>query len=155
VATGDVRWLREAHRVATLAVDLFADEDGGGFFQTPRDGEQLVARKKELDDHPTPSGNAMLSYVLLRLARIWGDDELARRGVSVLRLVTDAVVRMPSAVGWMLVALDQYLAPHRELAIVGPVDAPVARAAIDRAAETDVIAFGPAEDVPLLAGRTE
>ncbi len=36
--------------------------------------------KKELDDHPTPSGNAMLAYVLLRLARIWGDDELERRG---------------------------------------------------------------------------
>jgi uncharacterized protein YyaL (SSP411 family) len=155
VATGDPRWLREAHRLTTLAVDLFADDDGGGFFQTPRDGEQLVARKKELDDHPTPSGNAMLAYVLLRLARIWGDDQLEHRGVSVLRLVADTVVRMPSAVGWMLVALDQHLAPHRELAIVGAVDAPVARAAVERAAETDVIAFGPADDVPLLAGRAE
>jgi uncharacterized protein len=155
VATGDPRWLREAHRLAVLAVDLFADDEGGGFFQTPRDGEQLVARKKELDDHPTPSGNAMLAYVLLRLARIWGDDELERRGVSVLRLVTDAVTRMPSAVGWMLVALDQHLAPHREIAIVGPADAPVARAAVESADETDVIAFGPADDVPLLAGRSE
>ena len=91
VATGDPRWLREAHRLATLAVELFADDEGGGFFQTPADGEQLVARKKELDDHPTPSGNAMLAYVLLRLARIWGDDELERRGVSVLRLVRDAL----------------------------------------------------------------
>ena len=150
VATGDPRWLLEAHRLATLAVDLFADVEGGGFFQTPVDGEQLVARKKELDDHPTPSGNAMIAYVLLRLARIWGDDELERRGVSVLRLVRDLLTRAPSGFGWLLVALD-----HRELAIVGPVDAPVARAALDRAAATDVIAFGPADDVPLLAGRTE
>src|SRR6476659_8910484 len=129
VASGDPRWLREAHRLGTL------------------DGELLVARKKELDDHPTPSGNAMLAYVLLRLARIWGDDELERRAVSVLRLVADVVVRMPAAEGWMLVALDQHLAAHREIAIVGPVDAPVARAAVDRAEETDVIAFGPADDV--------
>ena len=92
---------------------------------------------------------------LLRLARIWGDDELERRGVSVLRLVRDLLTRAPSGFGWLLVALDQHLAPHRELAIVGPVDAPVARAALDRAAATDVIAFGPADDVPLLAGRTE
>ncbi|MFL5954024.1 MAG: thioredoxin domain-containing protein [Gaiellaceae bacterium] len=155
VATGDPRWLREAHRLATLAVELFADDEGGGFFQSPRDGEQLVARKKELDDHPTPSGNAMLAYVLLRLARIWGDDELEQRGASVLRLVADVVARAPSAVGWQLVALDQYLAPHRELAIVGARDAPVAAAAVERAAATDVIAFGPADDVPLLAGRTE
>ncbi len=155
VASGDPRWLLEAHRLATLAVDLFSDDEAGGFFQTPRDGEQLVARKKELDDHPTPSGNAMLAYVLLRLGRIWGDDELERRGVSVLRLVRDSLTRAPSAFGWGLVALDQQLAPHRELAIVGSADAPVARAALEAAASTDVIAFGPAGDVPLLAGRTE
>ncbi len=155
VATGDPQWLREAHRLATLAVDLFADDDAGGFFQTPRDGEQLVARKKELDDHPTPSGNAMLAYVLLRLARIWGDDELERRGVSVLRLVRDSLTRSPSAFGWLLVALDQHLAPHRELAVVGDSTAPVAQAAREAAAATDVLAFGPAEDIPLLTGRTE
>jgi uncharacterized protein YyaL (SSP411 family) len=155
VATGDPRWLKEAHRVATMAIELFADDEGGGFFQTPRDGEQLVARKKELDDHPTPSGNAMIAYVLLRLARIWGDDELERRGVSVLRIVRDALPRAPSAFGWLLVALHQHLAPHRELAIAGPPDAPVAIAAVESAAETDVIAFGPADGVPLLAGRSE
>jgi uncharacterized protein len=155
VATGDVRWLREAHRLATLAVELFADDDGAAFFQAPADGEQLVARKKELDDHPTPSGNAMLAYVLLRLARIWGDDELERGAVSVLRAVRDSMARVPSAFGWMLVALDQYLAPHREIAIVGARDAPVVEAALARAAATDVVAFGPADDVPLLRGRTE
>ncbi len=155
VATGDPRWLLEAHRLATLAVELFADPEGGGFFQTPADSEQLVARKKELDDHPTPSGNAMLAYVLLRLARIWGDDELERHGVSVLRLVRDSLGRAPSAFGWLLVALDQHLAPHRELAIVGEHDAPVAIAALAQAQPTDVIAFGPSADVPLLGGRTE
>ena len=154
VATGNPRWLRESHRLATTAVELFGDEDGG-FFQSPSDGEQLVARKKELDDHPTPSGNAMLAYVLLRLARIWGDDELERRGVSVLRAVRDMLPRAPTSFGWMLVALHQHLAPHREIAIVGRPDAPVAKAALARAAETDVVAFGPAEDVPLLAGRSE
>jgi uncharacterized protein YyaL (SSP411 family) len=69
--------------------------------------------------------------------------------------VRDSLPRIPTSFGWMLVSLDQHLSPHRELAIVGSPDAPVARAALDAAAETDVIAFGPADDVPLLAGRTE
>jgi uncharacterized protein YyaL (SSP411 family) len=153
VATGDPRWLLEAHRLAVLAVELFADRESGGFFQTPADGEPLVARKKEVDDHPTPSGNAMLAYVLLRLGRIWGDDELERLGTSVLRLVRDAVTRMPTSFGWALVALHQHLAPHRELAIAGDRDTPVAREALARAAATDVVAIGPADGVPLLAGR--
>jgi uncharacterized protein YyaL (SSP411 family) len=97
----------------------------------------------------------MFAYVLLRLGRIWGEDELERRAISVLRLVRDSLVRTPTAFGWMLVALDQYLAPHREIAIVGAYDAPVARAALAQAAPSDVVAFGPADDIPLLSARTE
>ena len=79
-ATAEPRFLLEAFRLTQVAVALFADDELGGFFQAPVDGERLVARKKEVDDHPTPSGNAMLAYVLLRLARIWGDDELNAAG---------------------------------------------------------------------------
>jgi hypothetical protein len=154
VATGELRWLEEAHRLARLAVELFADEEHGGFFLSPADGERLVARTKELDDHPLPSGNSMLAHVLLRLARIYGDDELERRAVSVLRLVRPALERAPAAFGWALVALDLHLSPPRELAIVGPVDSEVARAALEPWQPRAVVAVGPADDVPLLAGKT-
>jgi uncharacterized protein YyaL (SSP411 family) len=153
VASGDPRWLLQAHRLATLAVELFADDETGGFFQAPADGERLVARKQEVDDHPTPSGNAMLAYVLLRLARIWGDDE--PRGTAVLRLVGERMSRAPTSFGWLLVALHQHLAPHRELAIAGDRAAPVARRALAEAAATDVVAIGPAAGIPLLEGRSE
>jgi uncharacterized protein len=154
VATGDLRWLHEARRLALAAVELFADDERGGFSLTPADGEKLIARTKPLDDNPTPSGNSMLAHVLLRLARLWGDDELERRAVSVLRLVAPAVTRAPGAFAWALCGLDLYLSPPRELAIVGPVDSPVAQAALDRWEPTTVVAVGPSEDVPLLAGKT-
>ena len=70
----------EANRLARLAVELFADEERGGFFLSA--GEELVARRKDLEDQPTPSGNSMLAWVLLRLARIYGDDELERHARS-------------------------------------------------------------------------
>jgi uncharacterized protein YyaL (SSP411 family) len=153
VATGDARWLHEARRLALLAVELFADEERGGFFLRPADAEELVARKKDFDDHPTPSGNSMLAYVLLRLARVFGDDELERRAAGVLRLVRDALPRTPSALGHALCALDLYLSPRRELAIVGDRDSDVARAALADFDPNAVVAFGPADDVPLLAGK--
>ena len=153
VATGDLRWLREAHRLALLAVDLFGDPERGGFFLTPADGEALVARQKGFDDAPTPSGNSMLALVLLRLARIWGDEEPERQAAGVLRLVRDVVPRAPSAFGWALCALDLHLAAPRELAIVGPADSEVARAALLGFDPNTVVAFGPADDVPLLAGK--
>ena len=153
VATGDLRWLRESRRLAVLATELFADEEHGGFFHTPADGEQLVNRKKELDDNPTPSGNSMLAYLLLRLARIYGDDELEQRAVGVLRLAAPTAARAPSAFGHLLGALDLYLSSPRELAIIGPATAEVARVALEPFEPNTVVAFGPADDVPLLSGK--
>ena len=153
LATGDLRWLRESRRVALRAVELFGDSERGGFFLAPADGEELVARQKSFDDNPTPSGNSMLAFVLLRLARIWGDDELERQAVGALRLVRDLLPRAPQAFGWALCALDLHLSPPRELAIVGGADSDVARAALRGFDPNAVVAFGPADDVPLLAGK--
>jgi uncharacterized protein len=153
VATGELRWLDEANRLARLAVALFADEEHGGFYLSPSDGEQLVARKKDLEDQPTPSGNSMLAAVLLRLSRIYGDEELERRAVGVFRLVHGAMARVPLAFGHALSALDLHFSTPHEIAIVGPVDSPVARAALEPFQPNTVVAVGPSDEVPLLAGK--
>jgi uncharacterized protein len=153
VATGELRWLEEARRLALLAVELFADEERGGFFLAPAGGDQLVARKKDLIDHPIPSGNSMLAYVLLRLARVYGDDELERRAVGVLRLLGESLGRAPTELAWALNALDLYLATPREIAVVGTPESEVARAALEPFDPNAVVAFGPAEGVPLLEGK--
>ena len=153
IATGELRWLEESRRLAVLAVDLFGDPADGGFFLTARDGEELVARKKDFDDHPTPSGNSMLAYVLLRLSRLWGDQELERQAVGVFRFVAPLLPRAPSAFGHALNALDLYFSPPREIAIVGPPGSEVARAALGSFDPNAVVAFGPSDEVPLLAGK--
>jgi uncharacterized protein len=153
VATGEVRWLEEANRLARLAVELFGDDERGGFYLTPADGERLVARQKTFDDHPAPSGNSMLAFILLRLARVYGDAELERRAVGVFRLVRDALPRAPHAFGHALSALDLHFSPPRELAILGPVDSDVARAALMPFEPNSVVAVGPAADIPLLEGK--
>jgi uncharacterized protein len=153
VATGELHRLEEANRLARLAVELFADDERGGFYLTPVDGEQLVARKKDFDDHPTPSGNSMLAEVLLRLARIYGDGELERAAVGVFRLLHGGLGRVPSAFGHALCALDLHLSPPRELALIGPPDSELARAALAGFDPNAVVAFGPADGVPLLEGK--
>jgi uncharacterized protein len=152
-ATGELRWLEEANRLARLAVALFADEERGGFFLAAADAEQLVARKKDLEDQPTPAGNSMLAFVLLQLARIYGDDELENQAVGVFRLIREPVSRVPLAFGHALSALDFHFSPRRELAIVGRADSEVARAVLRAFDPNAVVAFGPAEGVPLLDGK--
>jgi hypothetical protein len=95
----------------------------------------------------------MLAWVLLRLARLWGDDELERVAVGVFRLVEPALRRAPGAFAWALCGLDLWLSPPREIAVVGDVTAPVARAALAPFQPNTVIAVGPADGLPLLEGK--
>src|SRR5207244_6731565 len=73
--------------------------------------------------------------------------------VRVFRLTHDTVRRAPSAFGHALCALDLHFSPPRELAIVGPPDSDVARAALTPFDPNAVVAFGPSDDVPLLEGK--
>ena len=154
-ATGDLRWLDESRRLAGFAVDLFADPDNGGFFVDPAGGDGLVARRKEFDDHPTPSGNSMTAFVLLRLARIYGDAELEKRAVGVFRLARTYLERAPAAVGHLLCALDLHFSPPREIAVLGKSDE-LRGAALAGFQPTTVFAFAeePTDRIPLLAGKT-
>ena len=63
-------------------IERFADDERGGFFETSADHEQLVARRKDLEDNPIPAGNSSAAYGLLRLAALTGEHEYerARRG---------------------------------------------------------------------------
>jgi uncharacterized protein YyaL (SSP411 family) len=153
VATGEIRWLLEAHRLALLAVELFADEERGGFYLSPADGDERVPRTKDLQDTPVASGNSMLAWVLLRLGRIWGDEELERSAVSVFRIVESALRRAPGAFAWALCGLDLWLSPPREIAVAGPVDSAVARAALAPFQPNTVVGVGSSEEVPLLVGK--
>jgi uncharacterized protein YyaL (SSP411 family) len=153
-ATGELRWLEEARRLAGLAIELFVDAENGGFFvDAPRDNG-LVARRKEFDDHPTPSGNSMLAYVLLRLARIYGDEELEKHAVGVFRLARPLLERAPAAVGHLLCALDLHFSTPLEVAVVGASEE-LRRAALEPFRPDAVYAFAPepTEAVPLLAGK--
>jgi uncharacterized protein YyaL (SSP411 family) len=162
-ATFQPRWLAAARDLATRMVELFADDERGGFFYAGADGEALVARTRDLEDHPTPAGNSQAAHVLLRLADLTGDTGLEDRAVGALRMVLTDLGRFPQAFGTALVALDHHLADRREIAIVGSADDPrtaeLVRAARAAAGPYDAIAAGDPADAeavdaaPLLAGR--
>jgi uncharacterized protein YyaL (SSP411 family) len=117
--TFELRWFEAARSLADLLLERFADPERGGFFQTADDAERLVVRPKELYDNATPSGNSAAADVLLRLAGLTGDGRYEEAAEAALRLVHDVLDRAPTAFGHALSALDRYLGPGREVAIVG------------------------------------
>ena len=100
-------------------IERFGDDEHGGFFETSSDHERLLARRKDLEDHPIPSGNASAAYGLLRLAALTGEQRYEHRAVGVLRLLHELAPKHPQAFGHLLQALDFHLAPVQEVALVG------------------------------------
>ena len=75
-ATFEERWFAEARALGDTLLERFADPEHGGFFSTSSDHEQLVARRKDLEDAPIPSGGSSAALGLLRLAALTGEASL-------------------------------------------------------------------------------
>jgi uncharacterized protein YyaL (SSP411 family) len=151
--TFDARWYREAVALADTIIDRFEDSERGGLFTTADDRSELVVRRKDLEDTPIPSGSSATAFGLLRLALLSGEGKYERHALGVLRLAYPIAGRHPSAFGHLLQAADFYLAPVREVAIVGPDPGELLRVVRGRYRPHLVLASG-GDGVPLLEGRT-
>jgi uncharacterized protein len=122
--TFELRWFTAARELAGEMLRLFRDEEDGGFFTTGSDAEALVIRPKDLYDNAVPSGNSVAADMLQRLAWLTGDAGYEDAATSAIKVVRDVLARAPSGFGYALCALDRYVGPGREVAIVGePSDA--------------------------------
>jgi hypothetical protein len=119
-ASCEERWFHEAVALADEMIERFADPEMGGFFSTASDGEPLLARRKDLEDSPIPSGSSSAAVGLLRLAQLTGSEEYERQALGALALVAEIAPRHPSAFGHMLQALHWHFAPARPIACAVP-----------------------------------
>ena len=85
-ASFEPRWFEAARALAETTIARFGDPERGGFFSTSADHEELIARRKEIGDHPIPSGNSAAALGLLRLAALSGEREYECQAEGVLRL---------------------------------------------------------------------
>jgi uncharacterized protein YyaL (SSP411 family) len=161
-ATFDPAVFNRAVAVAETMIDRFADPDRGGFFSTSHDHEELIARRKDIGDHPIPSGSSSAALGLLRLAGLTGEASYRRHAMGVLALLAPATARQPDAFGHLLQALGLALEPAGELAVVWPEGSdrnaaePLLRAFHSRYRPSFVLAGGPAGSTSpaLLRDRT-
>ncbi len=117
--TFEPRWIESALSLVKVMIEQFWDDSDGGFFFTGKDHESLIARNKDPHDNATPSGNSMAVSALLRLAKLTGDADLLAKAQRTLQLFGGLMGRSPMAAGQMLCALDFYLGPVQEIAVVG------------------------------------
>jgi uncharacterized protein len=112
----DDKWFASSKELADEMIESFSDPDGG-FFDTAKDGEQLLLRPKDVQDNATPSGNALACEALLKLAEFTGDGKYRDLAEKSLRLVVGMGTRYPTAFARWLSAADFALGNVKQVAV--------------------------------------
>ncbi|HJX32717.1 MAG TPA: thioredoxin domain-containing protein, partial [Solirubrobacterales bacterium] len=155
-STFEQRRLDQAQALADTTIARFGDPERGGFYSTSDDHEALIARRKEIGDHPIPSGNSSAAMGLLRLSALTGDRAYEQQAEGVLRLFAKPAAQHPEAFAHLLRALDFHLSPTKEVALVGDDLAPLTKVVRSAYRPHLVLAGGPENTTTpaLLQGRT-
>ena len=153
-ATGDPRWLDEAAVTADALIELFGDPDDIGVYTNGTDGDQLVARPKELMDNATACANSLAAVGLLRLAALTGNEPHREFATAIVDRLAESAARLPLGFGHLLLAAELRVLGVDEIVISGDRPDLVAEAQ-QRWLPRSVLTWGAPGSSPLWEGRNE
>jgi len=123
-ASGEMRFYQAAIRLAEGMIERFYDPSGGGFFDSSAQPGNaplgaLVARRKPLQDSPTPAGNPTAASALLRLEALSGRREYREIAAETLASFGGIVEHFGLYAGSYGLALERLLLDPVQVVVVG------------------------------------
>jgi hypothetical protein len=125
--TGEPRYVEAARFIADTMIAHHEDHDQGGFYFAPDDGDQLIARTKDVFDQAVPSGAAMAALLLQRLAEV-ADERYAEHAKRQIDPIAIAAVDNPQGLGKTVALLDRLVRGTVDVVIVGDPESATAQA---------------------------
>jgi uncharacterized protein YyaL (SSP411 family) len=118
-ASGQAKWMSLAREAADYLIDHYWDDERGGIFTTPKSGETLIVRQKDVMDNATPSANSTAANALYRLAALTGEAKYAQYADGILRLLARISTSAPTAFSNLLNAVHLRHVGITEVVITG------------------------------------
>ena len=116
-ATFDAKYLHQAKELSERTIELFWDQEKGGFFLTSKFSEILLFRSKKLYDGALPSGNSIAAFNLLRLSKLTAKKDFEEKAKGIFSAFAGEIMRAPYGYTQSLVAFDFALGPSKEIVI--------------------------------------
>ena len=121
-ATADLSYFKFAGKIAAKMIDRFHDSTEGGFFDMASDRQvlgALSARRKPLQDSPTPAGNPAAAIALLRLNAYTNASRYRDVAEGTLKAFAGIAEHYGLFASTYAIALDMYLNPHTQIVVAG------------------------------------
>src|ERR671918_2983914 len=99
-------------------IQHFWDANGGSFFFTSDDHEQLIVRTKSFYDLAIPSGNSMAASNLLRLYHYTQNNSYLDRAVRIMKAGSRSAAENPFGFGQMLNSIYLYVKKPVEITVI-------------------------------------
>jgi uncharacterized protein len=125
VASGEMTYYETAIKLTDTMIDLFGDKEGGAFFDTTTNAGALgalAARRKPLQDAPTPAGNPTAAAALLRLESLSGIKQYREIAEDTLASFAGIVEHFGLYAGGYGLAAERMLLDPVQVVIVGSVE---------------------------------
>jgi len=121
--TFDTRHLVWAMALQAQQEALFADPDGGGYFDTAADDARILLRMKDDHDGAAPAGNSISAMNLLRLAEMTSREDYRNAAIGTCRAFARHLMQIPQALPAMVGAVDFLRDKPRQILIAGQAGA--------------------------------
>ncbi|RLL46730.1 thioredoxin domain-containing protein [Oceanobacillus piezotolerans] len=118
-ATFALTYLEKSRKLADQMLELFWDEENGGFFFSGIDSETLIAKDKEIYDGALPSGNSVAGVMLTRLGQLTGETSYLENVEEMYYTFYDDVKKQASASPFFLQSLQLLEFPTKEVVVLG------------------------------------
>ena len=117
--TSSLNYLQKGKKLLDDMLDLFWDEQYGGFFQTGIDAEQLLSREKEIYDDALPSGNGLAAVMLVKMAFLTGETSYLDKVEEMKYSFYDSLSNYASASTSFMQSLMLMENPTKEVVVIG------------------------------------
>lgn len=125
LASREIRFYQAAIKLADAMIARFYDQTGGAFYDTaaPTSGAiplgALTARRKPLQDSPTPAGNPTAASALVRLEQLAGRAQYREIAEDTMEMFAGIVEHFGLYAGSYGLALERLLLDPVQVVIVG------------------------------------
>ena len=163
--TGELRYFTTAEKITKQMALRFYDHTSPGFFDAEQSDAAsalgaLRARRKPLQDSPTPAGNPSATWLILRMHDLTGDDTLQKMAEDTLESFAGIVEHFGLYAGTYQLALQRFLLPSLQVIVVGDEAADeleaaaIARFAVNKSVIRLSLAQARADNLPPILSET-